>query len=105
MEEEAGNLEAFWQSIERLSDRLGPLWTLFAVLVVVLLPTAVSLWRERHLRKAYERTISSQDNEIKRLAEDNKAWREHFFQQHGISEAAISKLESPSKPGKGKPKK
>lgn len=92
------------EQLQQLSDRLGPVWTLLSLLLVVLLPTGVSLWRERHLRKAYEGTIEVQEKEIERLAADNAEWRRFFFQMKGLTEGEINKLDPPGK-GKGSTKR
>jgi len=88
MMQEGANTETVIRSIEHISNKY-PLLTLVSLLVVVILPTFVSLLRERHLRKAFEGTIRSQENEIKRIAADNKDWREHFFRLKGLTEGEV----------------
>lgn len=79
-------------AVTRLVQVLGPDRSLA---LAVFLTVAVAAWKryqDKKKEKAESKLLNAKEEEIARLAEDNRAWRRYFLEGLGLSEGEIARL-------------
>lgn len=81
-------------SLHRLYGSVGFSGCLALCVLVIVATFGRMIYKDRRAERAYDRLIKAQENEISRLADDNRAWRDRYFLSTGTSEAAIMALDA-----------
>jgi len=84
------------EALLRLYQAIGPWWAVALLVCVIVMSHVRSQAREKKTMAGYREALNAKENEIQRIAEDNRQWRHFFFKQQGLSDEDILKLSGPS---------
>lgn len=83
----------------RLYQEVGPLWALVLGILFVVSPAFIMWRKDETLRRGYDLALQAKEDQIQRIAEDNRIWRRLFCVSQGMSpEEAIRLEESDATP-------
>lgn len=95
------------ESIVLLYNTFGEWPAVIFGVLFLLSPLIITIYRDRSARKTYEQLIDSKEDQIQRIAAENREWRNLFFRDRGLTDKEILGLQdnthSPPSPIKTKP--
>lgn len=95
-----GIIRALGATAESMKDLylvLGPFWVPVFILLLFGVPLFVTVRWDRSIRAGYREALATKQKAVDRLADENRAWREHFFRQQGVDEDKIEKMMAPAR--------
>jgi hypothetical protein len=83
------------EALSALYQEVGLVGSVIVVGVAVGGPVLASVLRDRKLAKAYTTALDAKEEQIQRLAEDNRAYRAFVFRKGGLTEGEVNHLLGP----------
>lgn len=84
------------EAILKLYEALGPAWSVIVIFVIFGVPLYIRYRRDKALQDAYREVINEKENQIQRLADDNREYRNFFWRTRGLTEDEILDLRKQS---------
>ena len=86
----------FIEAVLKLYSAVGPWWSFGIVALAIILPILVIYDQNRRRNAFYYEVINQKEEQIKRIANENREWRNYFWITMGLTEEQIMSIQKPS---------